>query len=816
MATKEVSILVDFEKIESRAAQRREEEGFTKAEEGMRSTIVSLGKDPRIVTKKQLTSPDLRLVEILKDGLDNPYTELNWRSTRYDIDTGGVVGFNIYRKTLRREDILESRRDPQEKLLFYNMSALDKLGRKIGRTGKFSSHKKAIFQVRRGAIPLSYLNPNLDIAQKTAQANFENTLGQNRSNFSRLNPIFSEQSSPQVSGEFERFFSRKRFEKIGYVDYSQALKKDRQKFVFVKEREFIDLSFQDKTVEYSKIYEYYIVPVTKDLQRSLRSNVIRLEVMDQTPIRHLARLTVAQVNETAIRLRICMDSRDEIRKAIIYRKIENEFTFKRAAVVDNVNDCINLLDSSVKYNKQHIYRVFLENIHGTLSEPEEITIVSSAQKITPYSRSNFLKVPILSAVQDQNSDFIKITMSANDPNISYYELQRRDLSIHERRFSVPSKLETNYGGDGWETNKFFVKRRREVFENRINRNRDLFGKRSRQNEIVFIDDTVAPGHIYQYRVKGCDLFCNPSPYALKIVKAVTKKILRTPINLRSETLRGSPFRIKLSWGDDNAASKFTEKELFEGITTPSVVTSQQLSDASPTITSPITTPIQAGDTSPTAPSVNVVGSIKQLYKIQRRKLGEIRYETFPVTSNKFLVDEVTALDAVDFSGERTNDVIQRQPDISLRDDAISVATSVISRPFTFPPFLEENDIYFYRIATIDQHGNESNFTEDFEVSSLPTLSDPLNIKVEVLNLRVRPLVARISWDTDNTKAAPDRFVIERKFDILSDSFDVIGEAYIKNQFLDKDLEIGNTYIYRIKSMDALGRESQFFEMRLTV
>ena len=135
--------------------------------------------------------------------------------------------------------------------------------------------------------------------------------------------------------------------------------------------------------------------------------------------------------------------------------------------------------------------------------------------------------------------------------------------------------------------------------------------------------------------------------------------------------------------------------------------------------------------------------------------------------------------------------------------------------FTFPPFLESSDIYFYRIAAIDESRNESNFTEEFEVSTVPSLSDPLSFKVELLNKRVRPLLVRLSWNIDSTKVRPDRFIIEKKIDVLNDVFQVVGEAFIENEFLDKDIESGNNYIYRIKGVDLLGRESQVFEARLS-
>jgi hypothetical protein len=231
------------------------------------------------------------------------------------------------------------------------------------------------------------------------------------------------------------------------------------------------------------------------------------------------------------------------------------------ASIENVNDCINLVDGTVQYTKTYTYRIFAENIYGVLSPPSEITITSSVQKVTPQSRSNNLKVPILSVVQDQNSNYIKITIHSNDPLVSFYVLERRDLTTHERNFSVPSR-DSNYGGIGWESNTFFVNKRRNIFDQEISTSKDLLNKRISNTEIVFFDDTVAVDHIYQYRIYGSDLFGNISPHALSMIKSTGKKTLRTPINLRSEVVRPNPFRIKLSWEDDNMVGLYTIDELY--------------------------------------------------------------------------------------------------------------------------------------------------------------------------------------------------------------------------------------------------------------
>jgi len=370
--------------------------------------------------------------------------------------------------------------------------------------------------------------------------------------------------------------------------------------------------------------------------------------------------------------------------------------------------------------------------------------------------------------------------------VSFYSLERRDLTAHEKKFTVPGRNIGEsprnvlvYGDTGWETNQFFVDRKRSIFEGRATQSRDFLNVRAIEKEIIFTDNTVTPGHIYQYRVKGCDLFSNPSPYALVMARSTGKKDVRTPINLRSEILRGNPIRIKLSWEDDNLSTVFSASELFE-----SLIESTSKDN-------------------------------KYIYRVQRRKRGEHVYETFPLSANNFFIDEVPTLDAIDLTPLKTDDIYVKTENIEVEDNTIKLLDKELHRPFGVPDFLKENDIYFYRVAAINQIRDESNYTKEFEVSTLPSLSDPVGFRVEIAKTRIRPLIAKLTWGIEVTKAKADHYVIERKFDSINDSFEVIGRSYLDTEFYDRNIKVSSSYIYRIKAVDTLQRESGFFEARLT-
>jgi hypothetical protein len=727
---REIGISVDLGELEKNLKERREALK-SEGEEAVRSTVFTFGKDPRISSKPVVGTPEIYLVEILKDGLDNPYIKLHWRVNRFDVDSGSIVGFNVFRRRLKDDSIPALSR-----------AAFDRLSRKNKRVGKFSAEKKAINNVKKGAIPLSILNPNL---HKLA-------LSGERRQFA-IDRLDDEPDS--FESDLDLLLANRKTTKIGYVDYSKFLAFAKNRRVFVSNRDTAEVDFQDKSVGYGETFEYHIVSVPKEIGELPKSNVVRVTIADTTGVRPPETLRAKQATEKEIHLAIKIDSRDKVESALIFRKAENEIVYEQLVEATNTSDCINMIDGNIRYGQGYSYRVFLKNIHGTISEPGEASVFASVQKVTPQTRSNNLRIPVFSAVQDQNSSFVKLLIAPNDPGVSYYEIKRRDLTIGERKFAVPSKTETLYGGDGWETNKFFVEKETQQIGSQL---------QTVLKPITFIDDTVHPGRIYQYQTRGYDLYGNGSSYALSTVKAEGIKTLRTPINLRSEILRNFPFRVKIKWDDDNDAS---------------------------------------------APG----GIIK--YRIQRRKFGEKTYETFPVTENNFIVDEIATTDFVKLSTEKAEDTFGKVPNRSLQEEGVTVSNAM-RRAFKLPDFLIDRDIYFYRIAALTDSGEESNYSEEFKLTVLPELSDPINFSVDVENAIVRPLVAHLNWGVDLDKARPDHWVIERKVDSAYDTYSLLGKAYLATEFFDRTIQPGNQYLYRIKSVDTLGRESPFFELRLVV
>ncbi len=767
----EIALSLDYVQLYKDIADKAEAKAVEEKKVTPRSTVFSLGSDPRVGTRYKAGTPTINRLEIHYDRMDNPYIRLKWRLNRSDIDSGGVVGFGIFRRKLT-----EIERVSLGSNVNYDKFAFDRLSRSNKRTGRFSEDRKAIYNIRRGATPSVVLNENLDALRQVQDARV-------------FDPnVLPDAVSPDPA-EFERFIADKDFENIGYVDYSFYTSNQKAKFedgvVFgglrfdsggtsaqTTNRDFVELTFDDIKVGLQEGFEYYVASITKEVGAPLLSNFVKVLIENLNEISPPVSLQAKQISESSIQLSISCEQNDDIAVAVIYRKADDEILFRELTTVENITDTISYVDTDVLYSKTYTYRVILVNIHGVTSLPREVTVFSSAQRLTANSRSNNLKIPIILATQDQNSDFVRIAIFPNDPNIAYYTLKRRDLSIHEKKFSVPSKLETNYGlanESGWDTNQFFVKKEHEAISDE--RTRIVF------EEIVFLDKTVTVGHIYQYQVRGYDLFGNGTSYSLSTVKVEGKKSLRAPINLRAQVIRGFPYRTKISWEDDNLAALTTFQSVFS-------------------------------DTAEEEP-------IKIAYLIQRRKLGETAYETFPLTANNFVIDEVICPDPIKFQPLLTKDDFTEKQENIIADFDVDFADR-LRRSFKLPNFLKDNDVYYYRVAAVSALNEQSNFSPEFEVKTLQDLSDPINFQVAVDNAIIFPSFARLTWEIEELKARPDHWVIERRVDSPTDSFKVVGRAYLDTVFLDKKIIPGNQYIYRIKSVDVLGRQSNFFEARLAI
>jgi hypothetical protein len=563
---------------------------------------------------------------------------------------------------------------------------------------------------------------------------------------------------------------------IATVSVSKFLAEQKKKFLQETDRNIAKFYFRDTKVGFGETFEYYVVSIAKQLGKEMPSNTAIVTVEDFSPPHAPTKISIKQTKETEVQVMVSFNTASKPARVLVYKKSKNMVSYGFQGDLPIKNSSLIFTDTDILYGENYSYRIFVQNIHGLISDPAQVDFFTSVTKVTPESKFNNFKVPILTAVQDQNSDFLKINIFPNDPLISYYVLERRDLTNKEKKFTIPSKDTNGYGGSGWSTNQFFVEKNKELIQD----NNGNFISKIVFKQISFVDDTIDLGHTYQYRVRGYDLFGNGSSYNLAIVSTEGKKSVRSPINVRRQLLRGFPLRYKILWDDDNLTNNLSQRNYFDA---------DGRTDQKP---------------------VDIV------YRVQRRKIGQNVYESFPLTPNNFIVDEVVSGDPVDFENQtlpNANFTRENSLEVSEREYE---QNAKLRRSFGMPNFLLEGDTYFYRIIAINKADEQSNATEEFKSVAIAEISDPIDFGAEILNTKVRPIVARLFWQVDQTKAFPDFWSIERKVDTKNEDFRQIGNSYIQLQYFDFNLAPGHTYIYRIRAYDTLGRVSNSVQAKLTV
>lgn len=765
------SYVIDVDSLIQEEEQKEQElNSFDDAGDFPKVTI-DTDRDPRVSSLKQWSAPTINFIEIKKNLVLSPYISINWSMKRSDIKNGKIVSFKVYRKKYSRSEARTLPQFSQDlKHSLMNPFNIAKMTRNVGHNSNqdFGSISD-IIEV--DSIPKYIANFNLNIDNRGEQV----------------------LETPQ---DYSKLFRQTGFEEIANVNIQTFLRKEERRMVSVNNKNILNMRFEDKNVQYNGVYEYFLTSINDQGEDSSRSEKIILKVDDRISI-PAPTLYVRAKSPTSNLLTVIIPKDFNISKILFFRKEGDFIETKYFGSNDIYADFVQKIDSNIKLGQKYLYRVFLVDIFGEISEPAEYVITPAVKNIAPFSRFNNLREPILKTEQAEGSTNCSIRFFPNDNRVQYYKLERKDLRIKEREYSVPSKDTTGYGGTGWENGGiFFVKRvaeqRKKINSNYIDIN-DVqqvvsgldttnFTGLSRDNsgiyyidastsakvyinqnkeeinnsnyaisakEIVFVDTTTTAGHTYSYRLVGYDLFNNPTKYAFSLISIESSAATQKAESIRYQVIRKKPLRIKLIWNHQiKSGIKFT---------------------------------------------------------VQRRKEGERQYQTFPDTESSFIIDEVKSNDFIDFiTGKREVDYTPPENE----EGGSSIPLTEIKRPRNVPDFLEENSIYYYRITSETQLEGRGNPTDEVRVITYPEVSRPINLVTLTGNVKVRPIFVKLSWEMEDISNSfkPDKFVIERKIDTSNSRFVPIGESYLATHFFDYGVEFGTSYIYRVVSRDIFGRE----------
>jgi hypothetical protein len=595
----------------------------------------------------------------------------------------------------------------------------------------------------------------------------------------------------------------------------------------------VEYTFDDESISYGKSYSYYILSVDKNMQESVRSKIVTIDV-DGFRVPECPRRVNTSVQRSVVSLAMSVEDK-LIEKFEIYRKETDRgfvkpevrnlsvisgrsgMTLEKVARVRQQNNFIQIgesfigsmgsstfFDRSAIPGMKYTYRVYSVDIFGNKSEcPRELELYIPE----PQLKQNELRKPTMTVEVDSKTNKMKITFSSDDSRIKSFFIERRDLTIGQLGFSIPGAPSRTIFGNpdvGRSSSRFDGPKLSD-------------GDRSLQwnghfendgEEITFIDVTSQVEHTYQYRVYGVDRFGNISPYDVsRPVFVANRPMVNAPVNLSSSLVynaNGDVQGVRLTW--DNGNNDVNAEE-------------------------------RLGSRSALNDTI-----VRSLFQIERRRVGEERWLEFP------LIEETTFFDRV--------------------QDGTS--ESQLFRP----EYLKLNERYIYRIEAIQSGAYISNFSSPIEVFVGSPVARPSNFKISPADTKIRPFYVTLNWDTPAESGVVDRWEIERaevnnfaavrlnfrdtsqldrldfkkfrtvfressrgksftsddklykavvgipngvaitnkqiKLDVLSDKV-TVKSALTSGQhsFSDSSVRFGNTYVYRIRAVSPDNEESQW-------
>jgi predicted RNA-binding protein with TRAM domain len=698
------------EKNESLQAEDRE----------VSNIVISTEKDPRVSSFKQWDAPKVEFIEIKKNLQNRPYCDINWSMPQKDVKAGKIKSFKIYRRVWGDDEVKANPKYREKLNITFSRRAIELIG------AENISERKTPRLVTNFALNQDFLN------------------------------------EPQVMDDpinYTDTLAKRQFKELENVSVSKFLKRERRRLVFRQDSEILNMRFEDRTVKYGDVYEYLITSINDEGEDSARSERIVVKVDDRRSIPPPA-LTVKQIGTALTKLIIKPENGFNIDKIILFTKGRQQLTYSFKGVYELGG---NTLEKNIKSKpgRPLSFRVFAVDAFGEISIPAEYTLTPISKYVAPQSRFNTLKNPILKTEQAEGSGNVLVKIYPNDPKIVAYNLDRKDLTINERKYTLPDKEYNNYGGTGWEGGGIFYVENKNIETKKTNVGNEEISRTSfikLGQEITFIDDTTSIGHAYSYRLRGRDLFNNPTGSAFSLITIEGAAALAKVESVRYEVIRKSPLLIKLFW---NHITK---------------------------------------------------SGIK--FIVQRRREDQPNYVTFPETESNFIFDEVANTNFLQFIPDKRPDdyVPELEP-----TRQVSTITP-LKRDQKMPDFLEPNSIYYYRIIAKTQLEGISNPIDEFPVYTYPDLARPIDLNVSIDDVRVRPLFAIVSWNIEslNDSFKPDKFIIQRRIDTQNARFVNVGESYLNTTFFDYNIEFGVNYVYRVVSRDALKREKTSNTFRVTI
>jgi hypothetical protein len=589
-------------------------------------------------------------------------------------------------------------------------------------------------------------------------------------------------SEPKTTGIVDKNNSLE-FKEIAFISHDKLQsKKIADHYVY---------QWDDEEVSYGRQYKYFVVSVNKYMISSSRSKIVTVGI---DGLRVPERPRNVDVDVTSLNVAFSITAEDQLierfeiwKKSVIARPNSREFFIDTAENgFSYIDDVVNgdqkgggtFTDSYVIPGSSYQYRIYSVDIFGNKSEsPFQVDVyVPDTQQAMVQ-----LMKPTITAEVDSTTHKVKITLSCEDPNVRTLHLERRDLTIHQGDFGTPGQITRQIMGTTSVVGfaQLFSERVEDNDPQRVWNGLFINGTpdiSSPGDQINFTDFLVSFDRTYQYRVHGEDIYGNKTSYAMSQPVLVYRKLkIDSPVNVNPELITdesGNIMGVGVSW--EPGANDISPEDKLGS--------QKKLLDS----------------------------SVRTLYHVERKKIGEDRWAAFPMTEQYAIVDPLLG---------------------------------TMGQPKFQPSLCELNQMYEYRVTSVQSGGFVSNTTDPVGISVSYPLVSPMNVQLRTPDSAIRPFFVMINWDTSARSAVVDYWEIQRcevnnfasarlnnknPDDYLNLTYtpwrtvyreasrfrsywteqvyptDVSQQNLIftgEHHFMDTNVSFGNSYFYRIRAVD---------------
>ncbi len=560
---------------------------------------------------------------------------------------------------------------------------------------------------------------------------------------------------------------------------------------------WIELSYVDLGVSYGHSYSYFVSTVDRLMRESVRSQIVRVEVVDVLPPAGLiATITQPSWHEASLSF-VPTSGSEFVEKVEVFRReagaappdeLETDviagpdgLSYSLATRTALPSDFVqvaearcfpglggHLVDPTVIPGRTYEYRLYAVDCFGNKQQvPTELSLSTRDPRLPDAPPA-----PSVEAAVDQASGFISVRIGVDDARATSVFLSRRDRTTRQVRFTDPgtpshSVFGQRSGRPVASLNAPSVGQSNELWNGFLR----LEGTGSFRSA-TFVDKLSRRGRVYQYAAHCVDnRGCRSSEARSRTVEVTVEPRVDAPVGLRGTVaVSGSHATgVALSWSEANV-----QQSGFDLLGSQDAL----------------------ADT-----------SVRTVYQVQRRSVDG-RWEDFPLSSGTDFFDPLSS-----------------DPPPAFRP-----AYPVLGRS------------YQYRVASLQTGSAYSSFCEPVDVTVEPPAPAPAAVDVTTNGLRVRPLLSVLSWDDPEPGTLVDGWEVERAavnflfyrglrvdLDQSALSFERLGFVTLESsrassrsadgtfsgarllgrRFLLQAVSPGNVYVYRVRLVTRAGKRSEW-------